>query len=1791
MIDSKEGQADLARLSQSLNQTGSAVRRLDKSFSASATAIDAAVSKSIKALSKYAEVMALLDKMKTVSNPSQGIASMGAALASIRGPSPSTIRNIQTFMTVLSTLKPLPGAAQFARDLDLIAGAASRAGAALATLPRQVQTYGGAQNAAARASQNHSVQARNLGNSLSFLSGRFSVAYQAGTLFTSVFSIFTLGHLIKDVYETNNQMLKLEKATLFATGSFKESGKAIEEYIGIEQRLGLSIKDNIEYYGRFLIAAKASGMSLKETNATYTGVETALQVVGASAIQSSLALYGLTEMMQKGVVYSKEFNRQIGAQLPGNAVLGARALSNLRGHFVSVSDFFREMHKGTLMAPDFVPAWAAEVEKMYKPLLALAQNRPDVAITRLGNAFTVFMAKIGSGNFSRAIGRALEGITSKILETKDGITYKLKPAAEELANQFGRNLASAITTFGNALSWLMNHIDGVLVVVKAIALLETVKIFMSWGSGARLAAIEVWGLVRALTSLKGIQATVGWVTGRTAATRAAAAAANFIGPPTAMMAGAAGARILGSAMGPPTAAMAGVAASTVPAATLGTTLLAASAVALRFAGVVGVLILAFEALDYVFGSLKTGVKTDKGNEVTVHDYLMGPIDSVAEGLKGLAAAAGRAVQWFDRLFGSGNESNKNDKGKPGIFSTASTIVLEGLRTGLGLDAGRIIGANFTDMAKKHAEANPGITSLKQDDIDRKAIEKVLRQQEAAQTIEDAATQFTDAAAMFKGSSEEISDSDLFKQLRDSMNGKAVTFGGSNAEDIQAKVGGGQAGTSRYTINDILGIIVDAARKTGSDAGLYERMAFRESSYDPNAPNGGLFQLKHDTMYGTPGVKDSGFLNQHPEFEKQYGKYDEKNPMQNAIATMMLGQDDAAITFKKWGVVVQAMEAWVLHIMGAGTGGKFLAGEKLNPQEHSRDILGNEMFDKASKKNRWAFFAPDGREYTSQESYAAIVNRTKESLDPVYRQRVESVMKTHGYIPGGGAQTEEQRIAHDKEFDLARKQVLQIAAGADPATAALSQYKEAKIKLQDLMDRDLKQKMPIGPGAQSIFQGEEEMKNLERDVAHKYKLYQEAAGPIAHLSALQKEQNDIAQASIDGMAEEADWRAKVNELIHQGYTEETAKNKVAKEDYIQTQRNTTALNEQFNTIKKLNEAMVADRARSGLNPVEDAVNEMIARAAKEGETLEKARERLGLPDDKGVIPLQEMNKQAVIDANQRVKATDFENQGRISEAAANIGTSPEQRDLRALYKDTVGRMVNDTSSSLEVIEQKLRNQLAKTGGSFDEMTEKAKKTAKILYDLQNPPGLQRWADSIEPFAKKLEDIKADFMAGLSDTLTDQIVDGNGDWSGFAKRIQKEIVHAQVDDMLKGVLGAVGLVKRDGSSADAALYVIPVGSGTGGFGGGGVGSGSGGIFGGSEGRSYSNGGGGGILGTILGGGGGGGSSGGGLIDSILSSSGYGEANGGGDFVGTGLDLLSGGGGLGESFGGGDFVGTGLDLLGGGDGYTGGVESVISSAFRDSSGLGEAFGGGDFIGTGAGVMPFTKGSMGAGLMPKKEDGGGLFGTLLQGAGILGISGLLGDLFGSKEKKPEPSYHNPYGIIGEMSTNQVNGTQVAAHSNPIADILQMVSSIAIGSMFQGPSAAGGAGSGGFMHNLFNGGGGLGSSSNWLLNQFGGGQIAPNFSGPSGMGFSGMPRFAEGTHNTSGFPAMLHPNEAVIPLSRGRKVPIEMPDSQSQQSNTFNSNITIVTPNPDGFRKSKGSVAAEQNRMMRRNALRNLTN
>lgn len=494
----------------------------------------------LKSWVDFIEVAARSQRLKFDPQTARSLMEFGRAMEGFKAPGKGSIDRLDKMFKVLSSAKPIPNAREVARDLDMIAASATRAAAALAQMPggrfnvggagRRVAAGGagggggntgadmhaaaggagkatGAFNTYAGGADKASKSTYTLGERLRGLNHRFDLAYQASTLFTHAFGAFTIGGLIKGVYDASIELQKLEKAMLFSTKSAEGSKRATQEFIGTVFDMGLALDQVAEPFGRFTISAGAAGMSASDSASIFRSVTQTLQVVGASAAQTGYAMYGLTQMIQKGKVSSEEFSRQIGEQIPGNAEAGRRALERMKGQAVSTAQFFKEMSLGKIMSPEFTKLWAEELNTMFGGLMGLVKDRPDVALNRLKTAFTVFQQEIGKSGFIAELGIQFSRLAEMFGTTENGI-FKLKPKFQELAKQLGQNLASMVRMAADAAAWLAENFDKVMFAGKALATLFVARTFLSWGQTAMTAMGSIVQLTKALTGLSIAQKAV-----------------------------------------------------------------------------------------------------------------------------------------------------------------------------------------------------------------------------------------------------------------------------------------------------------------------------------------------------------------------------------------------------------------------------------------------------------------------------------------------------------------------------------------------------------------------------------------------------------------------------------------------------------------------------------------------------------------------------------------------------------------------------------------------------------------------------------------------------------------------------------------------------------------------------------------------------------------------------------------------------------------------------------------------------------------------------------------------------------------------------------------------------------------------------------------------------------------------------------------------------------------------------------------------------------------------------------
>jgi len=182
------------------------------------------------------------------------------------------------------------------------------------------------------------------------------------------------------------------------------------------------------------------------------------------------------------------------------------------------------------------------------------------------------------------------------------------------------------------------------------------------------------------------------------------------------------------------------------------------------------------------------------------------------------------------------------------------------------------------------------------------------------------------------------------------------------------------------------------------------------------------------------------------------------------------------------------------------------------------------------------------------------------------------------------------------------------------------------------------------------------------------------------------------------------------------------------------------------------------------------------------------------------------------------------------------------------------------------------------------------------------------------------------------------------------------------------------------------------------------------------------------------------------------------------------------------------------------------------------------------------------------------------------------------------------------QRAAGMTHATQVRAAT--IQGGQQLGQGVVLGSQQGAPilaqGVASGAAMGGTGGGLLSGVGGWGGLLTMALGAFeeGGVSTSPvGFASAPVSAFRHAPHFSQGTSNTSGIPAVLHPNEAVIPLSKGRKIGVELngdPAGGSTGPTVQNINFNVATPNADSFRKSRSQVEADLaragNRGLRKN-------
>lgn len=187
--------------------------------------------------------------------------------------------------------------------------------------------------------------------------------------------------------------LAKERASQRAAIDFATHGRGDEAISGVKDinnRFGLSNQAGLEGFKTFAGSVRGMNMPLEETLRMYESVGMAGAAMKLDGEAQKGIFLALGQMASKGTVSAEELRGQIGERLPGAFGYAAKAMG------VTEQQLGKMMQTGQVMAKDFLPLFATELQKTFKEGAEKNAQDASAQFQRLQNTITEFAISIGS---------------------------------------------------------------------------------------------------------------------------------------------------------------------------------------------------------------------------------------------------------------------------------------------------------------------------------------------------------------------------------------------------------------------------------------------------------------------------------------------------------------------------------------------------------------------------------------------------------------------------------------------------------------------------------------------------------------------------------------------------------------------------------------------------------------------------------------------------------------------------------------------------------------------------------------------------------------------------------------------------------------------------------------------------------------------------------------------------------------------------------------------------------------------------------------------------------------------------------------------------------------------------------------------------------------------------------------------------------------------------------------------------------------------------------------------------
>ncbi len=264
--------------------------------------------------------------------------------------------------------------------------------------------------------------------------------------------------VVREIIGTTNRIDGMSRTLQGVLGSSRAAASGISFIRAEADRLGIAFEPALNGYTKLAAAARGTELAPKVNELT-SAILQAGRAFNASGEQIGGAITAIEQMISKGTVSAEELRGQLGERIPGAFGIAARAMG------VTTAELDKMLTKGEVVAKDFLPKFAAELERSTRAAAGLNAASPAAELERIGNELQSIAVDLGTGLF--------EGLGSGLTEFREAL-------AGINAKDLGRDI-------GEALGSIARSAD--------IAAVAMVAFAGARGVGAAVTALQGLGII------------------------------------------------------------------------------------------------------------------------------------------------------------------------------------------------------------------------------------------------------------------------------------------------------------------------------------------------------------------------------------------------------------------------------------------------------------------------------------------------------------------------------------------------------------------------------------------------------------------------------------------------------------------------------------------------------------------------------------------------------------------------------------------------------------------------------------------------------------------------------------------------------------------------------------------------------------------------------------------------------------------------------------------------------------------------------------------------------------------------------------------------------------------------------------------------------------------------------------------------------------------------------------------------------------------------------------------------